>query len=796
MDVLAARLWRSWRPKEGWLPLLLLLVIAFTLITAVIEVEWVPEGNVVVWTTIGGLFLTVLLARRPLPASIAWALMISYGPAMTLIYLGRLLPPPRILNGGWTGTFIYIRQNLILGLDRAGGWLAAVSNGESSEETIVFAFGLGLGAWLLIAYAGWSTFRLHQPLTGMFMIGLGMALNGFYGGANVWFLAVFIGLAVLLITIIHLVDMEQTWERHKIDYPSEIKLELFLVGAGVAAALLALSFLLSAINIRTISEAFLNRPAVREAEQTLERVFAGVREVDQNLSGQELEGSGTGSSGLPRAFLLGNPPELAETVVMTATVQGDFSGADTQLPTDWRIHWRGFSYDIYTGRGWVASNERQEGFSTGESLPLPAVESPRTLSQSVHWLYGETTTRYTLGLPLRFDHPVTAYWRGLEDLSHVQGSHNPYTADSRIINATPDDLRQANLADVPGAVMARYTALPEELPERIRQLAQEAVAAANADGASGLGPYDQVKAIEQFLRQYPYSLDVALPPAGRDLVDYFLFDLQTGYCDYYASTMVVMARSLGIPARLATGFLAQPADENGVQTIYQLNAHSWAEVYFAGYGWVEFEPTAAFPAQSEGTVPIEQLPYIPLELPQSDFTAGPLAEPEAPTSRLLNRNFLVVLFLFLAAVGFLLWLSVGQTKRTGRDQVLWAYGRLLRSANRIGQPTPASQTPAEFGAAFKERVVSLGKQSSLFKRLTKKETTLPRQAVDLTENAVQLTDLFMSRQYSRPGIEEETERESETADALWRRIRLRLWLLGRFAFYLTAKSTKSTRKKR
>ena len=106
------------------------------------------------------------------------------------------------------------------------------------------------------------------------------------------------------------------------------------------------------------------------------------------------------------------------------------------------------------------------------------------------------------------------------------------------------------------------------------------------------------RALERFLQQYPYSLDpTILPPAGADPVDHFLFELKQGYCDYYASAMVVLARTVGLPARFASGYAVQPADEAGRQTIYRINAHSWAEIYFAGFGWIEFEPTAGFAAQ-------------------------------------------------------------------------------------------------------------------------------------------------------------------------------------------------------
>ena len=766
MYELIFRLYEDWRPKEGWLPLVLIFAVASTVVSAVLEVNWVPEDGVVTWAVMLGLILSVVLAKRPISPFPAWLLLTGYGLAVTVINLAQLRPPASVISAGLESTLTYIRQNLILFGDRAGGWLQAAAEQESSEETIVFAFGLGLLSWVLVAYTGWATYRRHNPLNGLILIGLALGFNILYGNAIIWTLAVFIGLAVLLIAAIHMVDMHQIWEQRRVDYPSGINVELMITGGGVALALLFFSFIVPAINIRAITRAFLERESVQQAEEALERAFAGVNFDQGDLPGRELERAGGGSS-LPRSFLLGNPPELAETLVMTATVQGEEAAEDA----DWPIHWRSFSYDIYTGRGWTVSNERQESFEAGELLPLPPIESPRLLTQSVYWLLGDTNTRYTLGLPLRFDHSVTAYWRGLSDLSQVRGTAGDYTAESQVINATAADLQQAVLANVPEAILARYTALPDDVPDRVFQLAQEATADTS-------DPYSQVKAIEAFLRQYPYSLDVTLPPSNQDLVDYFLFDLQTGYCDYYASAMVIMARSLGIPARFATGFLPQAPDENGVQTVFALNAHSWAEVYFAGYGWVEFEPTAAFPTQSQ----VGQLPEFltsPPDFPVGEPIELPPAPDSGPPSILTNPNFLIVLALFLVAIGVMVWLAVGRPFEA--ETVLSVYGRLQHSANRIGQPTPESQTPIEFETAFKDRANYLAKKSPLAGRLIKPTPDPVKKAAPLPEEAARLTDLFTAHQYSRPVDEKETADDAHTAGLIWRRIRFRLWLLSIFS---------------
>ena len=111
----------------------------------------------------------------------------------------------------------------------------------------------------------------------------------------------------------------------------------------------------------------------------------------------------------------------------------------------------------------------------------------------------------------------------------------------------------------------------------------------------GPGQRTTAKAIESYLRQIPYSLDIPGPRLGQDGVDYFLFDEQQGYCDYYASAMVVMLRSVGVPARYVRGYIHTSSDD-GVYQLLESDGHAWPEVYFPGYGWVEFEPTGGRPA--------------------------------------------------------------------------------------------------------------------------------------------------------------------------------------------------------
>jgi hypothetical protein len=138
-------------------------------------------------------------------------------------------------------------------------------------------------------------------------------------------------------------------------------------------------------------------------------------------------------------------------------------------------------------------------------------------------------------------------------------------------------------------VVHAYTQLPGGLDPQIAALAKQITAHAPT-------MYDKAVALETYLRtNYTYSVDIQLPP-GQEGVSWFLFHSgNKGFCNYFASAMTVMARSLGIPARVAVGYTGGTNDPSHHQhVIHGTDAHSWTQIYFAGYGWINFEPSASF----------------------------------------------------------------------------------------------------------------------------------------------------------------------------------------------------------
>ncbi|MDD3882399.1 MAG: transglutaminase-like domain-containing protein [Eubacteriales bacterium] len=164
-----------------------------------------------------------------------------------------------------------------------------------------------------------------------------------------------------------------------------------------------------------------------------------------------------------------------------------------------------------------------------------------------------------------------------------------YQADAYIF--TGDDGSMADIlgaaddnATIPSDIMDIYL----QLPAHMEQLVYDLAARITADCYT---PYQKAVTISNYLkRRYTYTLEPADPPDNIDFVTYFLFEGREGYCTYFASAFTVLCRMAGLPARYIEGYAADPGTR-GVAYVTGENAHAWSEVYFAGFGWVPFDPT-------------------------------------------------------------------------------------------------------------------------------------------------------------------------------------------------------------
>ncbi|MFV0400462.1 MAG: DUF3488 and DUF4129 domain-containing transglutaminase family protein [Oscillospiraceae bacterium] len=189
------------------------------------------------------------------------------------------------------------------------------------------------------------------------------------------------------------------------------------------------------------------------------------------------------------------------------------------------------------------------------------------------------------GRPLE---PNTVYTQ-----DYIAWNYNSTTFQN-VLRMRSADVEQGGLDGFPSPIplsaedQKRYTQLPNNLPQRVGDLAQEI--------AGGMGnDYDRLQALERHLSTtFPYTYTPSEVPGDADFVDYFLFEGKEGYCVYYASAMVVMARTMGIPTRYVEGFAMPERNAEGTFTVTNRQAHAWVEAYLEGFGWLRFEPTAAY----------------------------------------------------------------------------------------------------------------------------------------------------------------------------------------------------------
>ncbi len=242
-------------------------------------------------------------------------------------------------------------------------------------------------------------------------------------------------------------------------------------------------------------------------------------------------------------------------------------------------YWRVKAYDRYTGSAWrreVAA--RPNGGSTpSETLSLgQSITAERPLAWKAlpaAWRVEQMDDGTSYGTVM--DQGYLRADQGLE-------SGETYTVTSRVPLPDPNRLDQVGSND-PDELKAHYTRLPDSVPDRVGHLSADITADAETR-------YERAAAIERWLeRNKRYSL--AAPRPESNFVDTFLFELERGYCQYYAASMVVMLRTQDVPARYVTGYSAGQRDGDGQYIVRSMNAHAWVEVYFPGEGWVQFDPT-------------------------------------------------------------------------------------------------------------------------------------------------------------------------------------------------------------
>ncbi len=648
---------------------------------------------------------------------------------------------------------------------RTSEWLTALSAGQPVFDPVVAGFCWMALIWFLSVWAGWITRRRWQPLLALVPVTLALAVGLYITRADpAWLLKLCVaGLA--LKTLSANIRRWQAWRFAKIPV-ADIYFEWAGISLVVIAALTIGAAITPSIPLHQISRAvdrLIYPPDAEEGPDYAASFGLQVRPepvvVFENAQ----------IASLPAQHLIGAGSDLSQQVVMWVSIRGytpvspQALAANPQLRPP-RYYGRSLTYDRYTGRGWMSSPVYYTSYKANElaTSPVPTSTALLTVEQQVQFAGEPDGLVYAAGDLVSLDHRFMMAWRGDTDALGAHLVSSPYWATSRQPLADETQLRAAG-QHYPAWMLERYLNLPESLPTRVRSLALDLTAGQST-------PYDRVRAIEQYLRQIPYTLDLPRPPYGVDIVDYFLFDLKRGYCDYLASAMVVLSRSAGIPARLATGYVSDDYDPTQARYIItKADAHSWPEVYFPGIGWVGFEPSGRLELPGESQTGLGAVESPEKNLPE----AAPVSElvPTNPKTWFpvvgLGGIFvtgLVILMIYFYLRIETLWLARLPSPAT-LERI---YQGLRRSTRRLGLVVPMGVTPLEFTQAFRMWGMALCPAGKPMWKIGKVFT---RASTELCA----LVDIYIKVVYGPAVL---TKTEQRQAVHSWQGLRWRVWVIA------------------
>ena len=302
------------------------------------------------------------------------------------------------------------------------------------------------------------------------------------------------------------------------------------------------------------------------------------------------------STGFSDQVRLGQIGEIQQSnsLVMHIQIDDDPHGA-------YDLKWRGVMLNVFDGKTWSNPHAQHvvASLGSGRFLLLQTGAGWKSLqppAQTIHYrvlmepLVSNVFFLASTAMLLQGNYRLLAMDSG-DAVFDLDPEHpiTQYEATSDIARPSASELRTASY-DYPPEILANYLRLPR-VDGRVITLARQITASADNN-------YDKAAAVELYLRKsfgYTLQLPRTVP---RDPVANFLFERKQGHCEYFASSMAIMLRMLGIPSRVVNGFRTGEFNDLTSQYLVRAsNAHSWVEAYFPGYGWISFDPTPAAPAQ-------------------------------------------------------------------------------------------------------------------------------------------------------------------------------------------------------
>jgi transglutaminase-like putative cysteine protease len=725
-------------PTEGWLAALLLAVMLLSLGWAVDEARWAgvtqsgrSQTDFLPWAILLGAAWGFVSAKSLLSPLASHAIGATVGALFLILAVGGVV--------GDTGDVPARIEALNLSLARFHHDLFV--EGIRSRETSVFLLGIGAIAWTTGQFAAFNVFRRHRALDTVFITGLLMLAEVSatvltqYG-----YLILFSAAALLLIVRMNLLDQRSSWLRRHIGDTAEVS-GLYMRGAlvFVGLALLGAVALAATASSAPLSRFWRNidNDLVRWGNE-LNRVLGGVTGAARGPSGL------FGSSQLIRGFW-----ESSDAPVFRA-----------RTSTGRGYYWRAATYDTFDGSSWLQS-ERSRSAQVPAGAPLlestPESVAPGPGREEVRL----TVTTIDLGgdlilgpdAPVTVDRATDVYTNApggplaaIEAVDSISGGETyQLTSLVRKEGEREGGLTGNQLAAAGTAYPAwvkRYTAIrPNSIGPVVAQTAGRVVGSLPSRQRD---PFHVAEAIQNYLYEdggFTYRTNVTGLCGAERVVDCFL-RTKAGYCEYFATTMTMMLRTQGIPARLAMGYLPGRRQNDGTWEIDRGAAHAWVEVYFPGYTWVRFDPTPGNTINNQTPTRLPAGAAVPTAAPGEPSIPPRRDEPGDPLPRDLDTSpggagsstgggsgvpgplaILVPILVLLAGLAFLM---LGRSRNAPAPEPDVAFRGVARMASRFGYGPRPTQTAYEYAAVLSDLVPRVRPDLEYVARAKVQSTYAPR----------------------------------------------------------------------
>jgi transglutaminase-like putative cysteine protease len=482
----------------------------------------------------------------------------------------------------------YLGDRLLLLAGRLLLGLSEFASGRPVKDPLFFVALLSIPYWFTGIFSGYQLTRHANGLAVVLPSGILMYvifLNHYTTRDYTWMFGAYLFIALLLLGRQKFLADQKKWRENRVQISAESGMD-FNNAIMISAAVLILLAWVTPSVLPVNSEARRAWQRISRnwnpEDERIEDLFASVKK--DNLPSRDYY-----RNELPLGTRISQSESIAFLVYTTSTVR-DYP----------RLYWRGRVYDIFEDDRWLTSEAEGKSYEPQDGdFEIPDTENRENLNFTFNVYIKGQTILYTAAQPVWVSHRANIVYTQIPsendegeimDIVTLQASPyleagETYHANAVLANPTIPELREAGEA-YPEWVTDKYLHLPANFSPRIQALALEITAAYD-------NPYDKAAAITNYLRsEIEYAPTISFPEDTVDRLEYFLLEGKQGFCNYYASAEVLMLRSAGVPARLAVGFAqGEPNLQGTFYTVRERDAHAWPEVYFPGFGWIEFEPT-------------------------------------------------------------------------------------------------------------------------------------------------------------------------------------------------------------